>query len=112
MLSLQQINAFSLNKGCYPGQEIVARTHYLGKSKRGLFVVTGENLQPGAPLSQENRVVGRVVNCSNDGKLGVAVLNDGIPAGSTLDRSVMVGDAVQPSEPFTSNNPNDAGGGS
>lgn len=94
MLSLQQINAFSLNKGCYPGQEIVARTHYLGKSKRGLFVVTGENLQPGASISQENREVGRVANCSYDGKVGVAVLNAGIPTGSTLDCSVMVGDAI------------------
>ncbi len=36
MLSLDRLAAFSLKKGCYPGQEIVARTHYLGRSKRGL----------------------------------------------------------------------------
>jgi folate-binding Fe-S cluster repair protein YgfZ len=94
MLSLQQINAFSLKKGCYPGQEIVARTHYLGKSKRGLFAVTGENLQPGTPLFQESREVGRVANSSYDGSMGVAVLNAGIPPGSTLDGSVIVGEAV------------------
>ncbi|MEQ1775085.1 MAG: folate-binding protein [Burkholderiales bacterium] len=28
------IDALSFDKGCYPGQEIVARTHYLGKSKQ------------------------------------------------------------------------------
>ena len=28
------IGAVSFDKGCYPGQEIVARTHYLGKSKQ------------------------------------------------------------------------------
>lgn len=36
MLSLQRLDALSLSKGCYPGQEIVARTHYLGQSRRGL----------------------------------------------------------------------------
>jgi len=36
MLGLQRLQAFSLKKGCYPGQEIVARTHYLGRSKRQL----------------------------------------------------------------------------
>lgn len=94
MLGLQQINAFSLNKGCYPGQEIVARTHYLGKSKRGLFVVTGRDLLPGAALSLENREVGRVANSSHDRTIGVAVLNAGISPGSVLDCSVTVGDAV------------------
>ncbi len=36
MLGLDRLHAFSLKKGCYPGQEIVARTHYLGRSKRYL----------------------------------------------------------------------------
>lgn len=34
MLNLQLINALSFTKGCYPGQEIVARMQYLGKLKR------------------------------------------------------------------------------
>ena len=36
MLSLDRLHAFSVKKGCYPGQEIVARTHFLGQVKRGL----------------------------------------------------------------------------
>ena len=36
MLALDRLDAFSLRKGCYPGQEIIARTHYLGRSKRRL----------------------------------------------------------------------------
>lgn len=36
MLAYAELEAFSLRKGCYPGQEIVARTHYLGRSKRRL----------------------------------------------------------------------------
>jgi folate-binding protein YgfZ len=40
MLGYDQIGAVSFSKGCYPGQEIVARTHYLGKVKRKPLLVT------------------------------------------------------------------------
>lgn len=38
MLNLQSINALSFKKGCYPGQEVVARMHYLGKQKKRMFL--------------------------------------------------------------------------
>lgn len=38
MLNIDQLNGISFNKGCYTGQEIIARTHYLGKAKRQLFL--------------------------------------------------------------------------
>ena len=38
MLNMDLLGGISFNKGCYTGQEIVARTHYLGKSKRALFL--------------------------------------------------------------------------
>ena len=34
MMNLDRINGVNFKKGCYPGQEIVARSHYLGKLKR------------------------------------------------------------------------------
>jgi len=34
MINYELIGGVSFKKGCYPGQEIVARTHYLGKQKR------------------------------------------------------------------------------
>ncbi len=37
MLSLDVLGGVSFNKGCYTGQEVVARTHFLGKAKRHLF---------------------------------------------------------------------------
>ena len=37
MLNLDLIEAVSFKKGCYTGQEIIARSHYLGKQKRRLF---------------------------------------------------------------------------
>lgn len=45
-LSLERLRAFSVKKGCYPGQEIVARTHFLGKAKRGLVAFSAD-----APLT-------------------------------------------------------------
>src|SRR5574343_1419487 len=44
MVNLDKLGGVSFKKGCYPGQEIVARTHYLGKIKRHLYRVTA--LQP------------------------------------------------------------------
>ena len=38
MLNLDGLEGISFNKGCYTGQEIIARTHYLGKAKRNLFL--------------------------------------------------------------------------
>ncbi|NNL07380.1 MAG: folate-binding protein YgfZ [Gammaproteobacteria bacterium] len=37
MANMQMVNGVSFTKGCYPGQEIVARMHYLGKLKRRMY---------------------------------------------------------------------------
>ena len=39
MLNYEVIGGVSFNKGCYPGQEIVARTQYLGKLKKRMYRV-------------------------------------------------------------------------
>ncbi len=41
MLNLQAIHGISFTKGCYLGQETVARMQYLGKNKRALFSLQG-----------------------------------------------------------------------
>ena len=63
MLSLERLGAFSVKKGCYPGQEIVARTHFLGQVKRGLslFEADGE-VMPGAEVRNGEHVLGTVVS--------------------------------------------------
>jgi folate-binding protein YgfZ len=63
MLSLERLKAFSVKKGCYPGQEIVARTHFLGQVKRGLalFEANGEVLA-GAEVRNGEHVLGTVVS--------------------------------------------------
>lgn len=46
MLNLQAINGISFTKGCYLGQETVARMQYLGKNKRALFSLATKLEQP------------------------------------------------------------------
>lgn len=40
MMNLDKLGAISFEKGCYTGQEVVARTHYLGKNKRVMLTAT------------------------------------------------------------------------
>ena len=51
----------SFTKGCYPGQEPVARLHHRGHVNRGLRVVRMD-ARPGAELRYEGKVVGRVTS--------------------------------------------------
>ena len=68
----------SFTKGCYTGQEVVARLHYRGKSKRRLYLAdinpdalpAGLQIQAGDPLYGEDnsRAIGNVINwvqCDN-----------------------------------------------
>ncbi|VVN22069.1 tRNA-modifying protein YgfZ [Pseudomonas fluorescens] len=53
MLNLQAVGGVSFKKGCYTGQEIVARMQYLGKLKRRLYRLSldaSELPEPGTPL--------------------------------------------------------------
>lgn len=64
MLGLDRLQAISLSKGCYPGQEIVARTHYLGQSKRGIACLRadGDTLPVrGSALQQQGQTLGEVL---------------------------------------------------
>ncbi len=68
MLNLQLINGLDFKKGCYPGQEIVARTQYLGKLKRRLYLghVDGDaQPQPGDAVystGDSEQAAGRIVD--------------------------------------------------
>lgn len=66
MLNLELLGGVSFKKGCYPGQEIVARTQYLGKVKRRLYRanVRGASVNEGAAIitaATGDQVIGRVV---------------------------------------------------
>jgi folate-binding protein YgfZ len=53
MVNLDLLDGVNFKKGCYPGQEIVARMHYLGRLKQRMFlahVECDQKPQPGAPV--------------------------------------------------------------
>jgi folate-binding protein YgfZ len=54
MLNIDKLGGISFNKGCYTGQEIIARTHYLGKAKRELFLAECEIT---AMLDKESKII-------------------------------------------------------
>jgi folate-binding protein YgfZ len=66
MLNLQAVGGVSFKKGCYTGQEIVARMQYLGKLKRRLYRLSlnaAQMPEPGTPLfsPSHNSAIGEVV---------------------------------------------------
>lgn len=76
-LSLDRLQAYSVKKGCYPGQEIVARTHFLGQAKRGLVLFESDApLAPGVQVGDGERTTGNIVSVavSGDRRLALAVL--------------------------------------
>lgn len=63
-LSLERLRAFSVKKGCYPGQEIVARTHFLGQAKRGLALLEADApLAVGSDVLLAGQALGTIVSC-------------------------------------------------
>ncbi len=86
MLGLEMIGAVSFEKGCYPGQEIVARTKYLGNLKRQLCYGYSDNML----------AAGDTISMISDGKTAGTVTN----AAPNLEGqweflAVMQGEALQ-----------------
>lgn len=82
MLSLDLLGAVSFDKGCYTGQEIVARAHYLGKVKRRLFrlhLPFGVTLQALAEITGEAGGHGEILTWARhfEGYRVLAVLPEG-----------------------------------
>jgi len=74
MLNLDKLGGISFNKGCYTGQEVVARTHYLGKAKREMFLAECDALTPPEPNSiiigddtSTDESLGKVLYAQNSG---------------------------------------------
>lgn len=81
MLNLHLSEAISFNKGCYVGQEIIARTHYLGKSKRRLHcatVQTEDEVSVGDTLTADHQEVGLIIDSvkTNNHNLILAVIQE------------------------------------
>jgi folate-binding protein YgfZ len=93
-INLHEVGGVSFTKGCYTGQEIVARMKYLGKQKRHMahFSANGISLTAGSNvfIQANDKNVGEVVNCvttSNDTCEGLAVIVDDALLESIVDDS-------------------------
>ncbi len=87
MLNLDLLDAVSLDKGCYTGQEIVARTHYKGATKRRTFRFSSDApVAEGARVSAGDRNVGEVLNACGHQLLAV-VPADRATAALTVDET-------------------------
>lgn len=85
------LGAVHLDKGCYRGQETVARVHNLGKPPRMLVVLhldaASERPATGDPVLAGGRPVGRlgtVVDHVDEGTIALALLKRGLPAETPL----------------------------
>lgn len=79
-LSLDRLPAYSVRKGCYPGQEIVARTHFLGQAKRGLVRLGADGAIPAGDvvaMDAPDRAIGQVVSTAGREALAVMPLESG-----------------------------------
>ncbi|MEK7946465.1 folate-binding protein [Pigmentiphaga sp. YJ18] len=103
MVNLELIGGVSFTKGCYPGQEVVARSHYLGKLKRRMFAghVAGEQADPqalaGTDVFQEgdDQPCGRIVNAAQDGDRA-AILYESSLAAAQGDAPLHAGSPAGP----------------
>jgi folate-binding protein YgfZ len=72
MLNLDLLGAVSVTKGCYPGQEIVARTHFRGATKRrALRFESTAPVAVGDSVSDGDRAIGEVLNAIGHDLLAV-----------------------------------------
>ena len=82
MANLELINGVSFTKGCYPGQEVVARLHYLGHANRRLFRIEANSpqvIQAGDAVYQQDcqQAAGKLVTAvalGNNDYAGLGVL--------------------------------------
>ncbi|MDX3905426.1 MAG: folate-binding protein [Pigmentiphaga sp.] len=102
MVNFELIGGVSFTKGCYPGQEVVARSHYLGKLKRRMFggrIATAEDplALTGADVFQDGdeQPCGRIVNAARDGD-AVAILYESTLTAAGGPAALRAGSAAGP----------------
>lgn len=100
MANLDLIGGVSFNKGCYPGQEIVARTRYLGKLKRRMYraQITAESVTAGQDVfspEMNGQPSGKILQSAPSGNGGHEALV--ITQISSLEHGLHLGELTGPS---------------
>lgn len=95
-INFDLIGGVNFEKGCYPGQEIVARSHYLGKSKRRAFLATlqgGEAILAGMDVwlnGKTNEPIGNVITAVNSAGLTYLMVDCGLEEALNPDSSFTI----------------------
>ncbi len=89
MLNLQHLNGIHFKKGCYTGQEVIARMHFLGQLKKSLFRLEGPAAglpAPGSSVMADDKAVGEVVRAVSydDGTIALLAVLRHADAGKNL----------------------------
>lgn len=102
MVNFELLGGVNFKKGCYPGQEIVARSQYLGKLKRRTTLVSIDDAQAKAgnelfAVSDPQQPCGMIVNAAANGDGGVDALVEmklaAIEEGGSTPGAVRLGSA-------------------
>ena len=84
----------SFTKGCYPGQEPIARLRYRGKVNRSLRVLEVQDAEPGDEIRHGDKVVGRVTSAVDDRAL--AYVRVEVPAEAEISVGGKTGRTLSP----------------
>ncbi|HEU4621535.1 MAG TPA: folate-binding protein [Burkholderiaceae bacterium] len=91
MVNFELVGGVNFRKGCYPGQEVVARSQYLGKLRRRMFLARVDglhSLNPGTDIWTQGQAVGAVVDAAPNLHGGVDALIETTWADSESELSV------------------------
>lgn len=92
----------SFTKGCYPGQEPIARLHYRGHANRGLRVLELAELpEPEAELVYDGKTVGRITSAaaSPEGAVALAYVRREVPDDAELTAGAHAATLTLPKRP-------------
>jgi len=89
MVNLDALEGIGFNKGCYTGQEIVARTHYLGKLKRRMYRLHCPAVEPPSPATPIYNSEQR-----SDESVGSVIAAQAAPEGGTALLAVLQTEAT------------------
>ncbi|MDR1660705.1 MAG: hypothetical protein LBR94_10315, partial [Desulfovibrio sp.] len=101
MANFDRIGGVSFHKGCYPGQEVVARAQYLGKVKRHLYraraagpIAAGMSVFPAAAPEQPCGQIANAAPAPGGGFEALAVLLEDAPGQSELRAALADGGSI------------------
>jgi hypothetical protein len=89
-LNLDLMGALNFRKGCYTGQEIVARMEYRGKTKKRLKAIKLSGALPGSEAlpaeikSPEGQPLGELLQLNSSADMGLALLPVDLPESGVL----------------------------